>query len=101
MTHPCHPLFVLDTNVFIEAHHHYYAHDLCPGFWECLLHYCRENRVRSIDRVRDEILAKPDELTEWVNQAPGNLFLSSAEKSIIEVFTDMRLIFRIIEHLKV
>ena len=90
MTHPCHPLLVLDTNVFIEAHHHYYAHDLCPGFWECLLHYCRENRVRSIDRVRDEILAKPDELTEWVNQAPGNLFLSSAEKSIIEVFTEMR-----------
>ena len=50
------PLFVLDTNVFIGAHRRYYALDLCPGFWECLTHYCYENRLRSIDRVRDEIL---------------------------------------------
>ena len=30
------PLFVLDTNVFIQAHRRYYAQDVCPGFWECL-----------------------------------------------------------------
>ena len=82
------PLFVLDTNVFIEAHHRYYAQDLCPGFWECLAHYCREKRVLSIDRVRDEIL-RPTPLVEWVNEAPSELFMSSAELPVIAAFTEM------------
>ena len=99
MTHPDHPLFVLDTNVFIEPHHHYYAHDLCPGFWECLIHYCEESRARSIDRVGVEIIANPsqsqgmnpnpDRLSKWVNQAPDDLFVSTAEESIIDSFMEM------------
>ena len=82
-------LFVLDTNVFVEAHRRYYAQDLCPGFWDCLAHYCSEGRVLSIDRVRDEILSNQDQLSDWVNQAPDDLFISSAEQSVINAFTDM------------
>ncbi|MDE2794684.1 MAG: DUF4411 family protein [Gemmatimonadota bacterium] len=26
--------FLLDANIFIEAHRHYYGLDLCPGFPE-------------------------------------------------------------------
>ena len=83
------PLFVLDANVFIGAHRRYYALDLCPGFWECLIHYCEESRLWSIDRVRDEILVKPDQLSEWVKQAPQNLFVSTAEESVIHAFVEM------------
>ena len=83
------PLFVLDANVFIGAHRRYYALDLCPGFWECLIHYCEESRLWSIDRVRDEILVKPDQLSEWVKQAPQNLFVSTAEESVIDAFVGM------------
>ena len=83
------PLFVLDANVFIGAHRRYYALDLCPGFWECLIHYCEESRLWSIDRVRDEILVKPDQLSEWVKQAPQNLFVSTAEESVIDAFVEM------------
>ncbi len=28
--------FVLDSNIFIEAHRRYYAFDICPGFWDSL-----------------------------------------------------------------
>ena len=83
-----HPLFVLDTNVFIEAHRRYYAQNLCPGFWECLVHYCRDGRVLSIDRVRSEI-QPPDALFEWVSQAPSELFVPSAEPPVIAAFTEM------------
>lgn len=83
------PLFVLDTNIFIEAHRRYYAHDLCPGFWECLRYHCRQGRVLSIDRVRTEILRNQDRLAAWVRQAPDNLFVSSAEQSVANVFTKM------------
>lgn len=83
------PLFVLDTNIFIEAHRRYYAQDLCPGFWECLRSHCRQGRVLSIDRVRTEILRNQDRLSAWVKQAPDNLFVSSAEPSVANVFTKM------------
>ena len=85
------PVFVLDTNVFIQAHRRYYAPDLCPGFWECLTHYCREKRVLSIDRVRNEILATstPDMLVDWVSRAPSGLFVSSAELLVSAAFKEM------------
>lgn len=35
-------IFLLDTNVFIEAHQRYYGLDLCPGFWDALRHFCGE-----------------------------------------------------------
>lgn len=72
--HQAHTLFVLDTNIFIEAHRRYYAQDLCPGFWECLIHYCQERRMLSIDRVRAELMEgpnnqdAPDKLAEWVKK---------------------------------
>lgn len=37
MSGPAPVVYALDTNVFIEAHRRYYALDLCPEFWECLV----------------------------------------------------------------
>ena len=82
-------LFVLDTNIFVEAHRRYYAQDLCPGFWDCLTYYCGKGRVLSIDRVRDEMLNNEDQLSEWVDQAPDSLFVSSADPEVVNAFTDM------------
>ncbi len=42
---------VLDTSVFTQAHRLYYPVDICPGFWDCLLHYARAGRLISIDRM--------------------------------------------------
>ena len=80
--------FLLDTNVFIEAHRRYYAMDLCPGFWECLEHFCQEVRLFSIDRVRDEI-SEGDTLDEWVMRAPDELFVSTADEEVAGVFAEM------------
>ena len=82
-------LFVLDTNIFIEAHRRYYAQDICPGFWECLRHYALTGRLLSIDRVRAEIL-DPDALVEWARQAPDELFVSTAEQPVIDSFRQMQ-----------
>lgn len=84
-----HPLFLLDADVLIGAHRRYYALDLCPGFWECLIHHCGENRVRSIDRVRDEILINSDRLAGWVKQAPVDLFVSSADTAVTDTYIDI------------
>jgi|SRR5438477_9163972 len=44
-------IYVLDTNVFVQAHRRHYAFEICPGFWECLIHYHQTARIVSIDRV--------------------------------------------------
>ena len=83
-------VYVLDANVFMTAHHDYYAPDLCPGFWKCLEHYSQEGRLLSIDRVRSEILS-PDKLVEWVKQAPSKLFRSSAQREVVDAFSEMQM----------
>jgi len=80
--------FLLDTNVFIEAYRRYYTMDLCPGFWDCLEHYCQKDRVLSIDRVRDEI-TEGDPLETWIRQAPNELFASTADEEVVQAFGEM------------
>ena len=84
-----HPFFVLDANIFIEAHRRYYAQDLCPGFWDCLTHFSIERRILSIDRVRDELFVSQDRLVEWVKESPEDLFVSSAEELVIDAFSEI------------
>jgi hypothetical protein len=80
--------YVLDTNVFIEAHRRYYSIDLCHGFWDCLMHYCQEPRLLSIDRVLAEI-DKGDALHQWVVNAPEDLFASTADADVVNWFGQM------------
>ena len=87
--HP-HPLFVLDTNVFIGANNTYYAPDICQGFWECISRYYCAGRLLSIDRVRDEIL-KPEVLVQWVKAAPDGLFVFTGEQQVTDTYRNIML----------
>lgn len=81
-------MFVLDTNVFIQAHRRYYPFDVCPGFWDCLVHFCQESRLTSIDHVRREIV-DGDALSEWAKSAPRELFASTMVPSVIACYRDI------------
>ena len=50
--------YLLDANVFMEAHRRYYAFDLCPGFWECLLHHHRRRRQHVLSTAVTRICAR-------------------------------------------
>jgi predicted nucleic acid-binding protein len=75
-------IYLLDTNVFIEAYRRYYGLDLCPGFWDSVAHYCEEGRLLSIDRVRAEIY-EGDSLEDWIKNAPESLFVSTADEAVV------------------
>ena len=81
-----HVEYVLDANVFIEAKKRYYAFDLVPRFWECLEEQASCGRVRSIDRVRDELEKGNDELKEWALEQHCQMFASTDDPPIIETF---------------
>lgn len=70
--------YLVDSDVFITAKNLYYAFDICPGFWKCLVHHHRKGRVFSVDRVRSELLAghKKEDLVRWVREeVPKRFFL--------------------------
>ena len=81
--------FVLDSNIFIEAHRRYYAFDICPGFWDSLAHYCRTHRLWSIDRVFEELRESNDPLSDWVKDAPEGLFVSTREEAIYNRYAEI------------
>jgi hypothetical protein len=58
--------YAADANVFINAHRLYYAFGICPGFWESLIYLHAQGQVFSIDRVRNELAGKGDQLSAWV-----------------------------------
>lgn len=82
--------FLLDANIFIEAHKRYYGFDLCPGFWTAVIQQHHADRVFSIDRVKQEIAKNKDRLEKWTRKkAPGSLFKKTDDKAIIEQFREM------------
>ncbi len=82
--------YVLDANIFIQAHQTYYAFDICPGFWLALSRQHEAKRVFSIDKIKGELLALSDHLSDWVkNTAPNTLFKGTADKAVSDAFRDM------------
>ena len=62
-------MFLLDSNIFIEAKDRYYGFDFAPGFWDWLDILFQSDQIRSIDAVRDELNERNDELALWVRIA--------------------------------
>ena len=81
--------FVLDANIFIEAHRRYYGLDLCPGFWESLRHFAHSGRVLSIDRVYRELEGGRDALWKWARDSPPDFFVSSASPEIVSAYSQI------------
>lgn len=60
-------MFILDSNIFIEAKNRYYAFDIAPVFWTWIDELCQNNTC-TISLVRDELLEGDDELAEWIKE---------------------------------
>jgi len=82
-------MYVLDANVFIEAARRYYAFDLAPLFWESLVHHAANGRVKSIDRVRQELARGKDELAQWATEQFSDAFASTDEQDVIDSYTQV------------
>lgn len=54
-------MYVLDTNVFIDAANAYYAFDLAPGYWDFLVQLFDSYHAVSIKSVYDEIDSASDD----------------------------------------
>lgn len=66
--------YLLDTNVFIQAKDLHYGFDFCPAFWDWLAQKHEEGTVFSVEKVRDELVAVDDELSEWARSRGPEFF---------------------------
>lgn len=59
--------YLLDSNVFIQAHRMYYPVDVVPGFWNKLEELSAKKTIVSIDKVKKELCdtSNPDFLSTW------------------------------------
>lgn len=86
------PLYIVDSDVFISAKNLYYAFEICPGFWDAIIQEHRNGRVRSVDRVQQELLlGDPEEdLVQWVKKSlPTEFFLSTADRKVISAYQEV------------
>lgn len=80
-------VYVLDSNVFIEAARRYYAFDLVSDFWEGLIWHADEGRILSIDRVKKELKKGQDELWNWARDCFSHAFTSADDADVIAAYT--------------
>lgn len=74
--------YLLDANVFIQAKNLHYGLDFCPAFWDWLIQQNQTGKVRSIDKVGDELQAGADELSGWA-ASQGEQFFVPLDNSIL------------------
>lgn len=77
---------MLDANVFIEAAKGYYAFDIAPRFWEALIAEAANGRLRSIDRVKDEIDKGDNEVKQWANERFHEWFDSTNADDVVAAY---------------
>ena len=80
------PVYVLDANVFMEAARRYYAFDLAPGFWRGLEQYASTGRIKSIDKVKQELDKGKDDLAEWANTEFKDAFATTNRQDVIDAY---------------
>ncbi len=78
-------IYLLDTNIFLQAYKVYYPMDVVVSFWETLKKLAQEEKIFSINYVKSEIDRYEDELQKWCEtELPDNFFLDVDA----EIYTD-------------
>ncbi len=69
------PIYVVDSNFFVEAHRKTYPLDVAHSFWEKVKELAARQQIFSIDKVRNEIYDHEDALRNWcIANLPQDFF---------------------------
>ncbi len=72
-------IYIVDSNFFIQAHRAIYPLDIAKGFWKKVKELAGRGIIISIDKVKDELYDKNDELETWCkDNLPNDFFKDSS-----------------------
>lgn len=75
--------YILDSDIFIQAHRMHYPMDVVPGFWRKLIELGDKDIIGSIDKVKLELSEEQsDPLSDWILNKLPNSFFKNTEDSI-------------------
>lgn len=80
-------MYLLDSDVFIQAKNFHYGFDICPGFWTWLDDAHRRGVLASVGAVAAELRAHGDDLAKWA-KAHKEIFIAedgAAANAMVEV----------------
>jgi hypothetical protein len=73
-------IYLVDSNFFIQAHRAIYPLNIATGFWNKVKSLADSGTIFSIDKVKNELYNKNDELENWCKgNLPENFFKDSSE----------------------
>jgi len=72
-------LYILDSNIFIEAKNRYYGLDFCPAFWDFLDEQIKKTNIFSIKFVYEELSKGGDDLSTWIKDRKDEEFFISID----------------------
>ena len=73
-------IYVVDSNFFIQAHRVNYPLDIAFSFWNKVKELANSGRIISIDKVKNELYDKNDDLEDWCKvNLPENFFKSTED----------------------
>ena len=76
--------YIVDSNFFIEASKSTYPLDVVVSFWNKVKQLAEEQKILSIDKVRNELYVKNDELKAWCsNNLPAKFFVDSDTNDVM------------------
>lgn len=79
-------MFLVDTNILVEAYRRYYAFDLVPSFWDFLDQNFDAGSLVSIKPVLDELKEGNDALTEWAKNR-SHFFKDPADATTVQAMS--------------
>lgn len=85
-------MYLLDTNVFIEAYRTYYAPGIAPGYWDWLAGEAQGGQtICSIDAVRQELgkAGKKDPLAAWAGKLPRGFWLKARGTPFVSAYAEL------------
>ncbi len=68
-------MYLIDSDVFIDAKNRHYGFDFVPAFWDWIIRQHQVGRAFTVQRVADEVLAGGDELAQWMSSQPASFRL--------------------------
>lgn len=67
--------YLLDSNIFIQSKNFHYRFEFCQAFWDLIIKLHNKGYVFSIKRVKNELIAGGDELSDWVKALPDTFWI--------------------------
>lgn len=78
-------LYLLDANTLIDANRDYYGIGQVDEYWEWLVHFGQQGRIKIPVEIYDELKAGSDALAAWAKQVETETALKFAEEVDIDL----------------